>query len=238
MIDLQNELKWEPNFKQKHQAYIMQLLLKIYHEQLFDSVALQVGKKGLMEIKRMANSAYSSSLILANLYDDHPKILKQIVKKISTNREIPRKEHILISLKIHEYHVMTEEMNIMMSLFINFKKLRENTPKNVRGNPETWWGKLNLLSNLVKNNEFIDYLKKNSELRNAIAHGVIWYHNRKIYYYSKKIGIGKPNELPLKDFLEKTRELNKLVLLFFHIFVVKKWDIIKGVESISITSLK
>jgi len=228
-------IKKEESLRKKYEPFIISLLAEINSRRAFNTIALKMGKHSLIGIKTVVNSTYSTSSILKMLYENYPQVRNEIAKQLmDTGKQIPDKNQILFSVKNHEYHVLTEEMNVTMSLLIDFNKMRKQKKKSENkdsmDSPILWNEKLSILEKISKENLFIKYLKEEKELRNAIAHCTIWLEGEWVYYYPGTIGSREPKKMLYKTFLEKTRELNILVLLFFEIFVKKKKKILNAVR--------
>lgn len=209
---------WQRDFEEEYEPHIINLVTDIRTEDVSGSTALKVGRERLIGIKTMANSAYTVSSLLRILYRDHSDISDAIMKKIERmGMTVTSKEEQLMSAKAYEYHTLTEELNIMMRLLINFKKFKKLSQKKYI----SWNEMIRTLQEISPNNKFLEYLLENKELRNAIAHCSIWYDLGDVYYYPQELAKEEPKNLPLNDFIKKTRELNILVLMFFYIITNK-----------------
>lgn len=206
---------WEKQFEEEYETHIINLVTDIIAEVgISRSTAKKVGIKRLERIKAMSNSAYTVSSLLRILHRDYLDIGDEIIKKIEqTGRPTTSKNEQLVSVKAHEYHTLTEELNVTMRLLINFKKFKKLSQKKYI----SWNDMVRTLQDISPNNKFLEYLLENKELRNAIAHCSIWYDSGAVYYYPQEIAKEEPKNLTFNDFIKKTRELNHLVLMFFFI---------------------
>ena len=116
----QSLLGWEKEFEEKYESHIINLVTEIRAEcGIINNTAKKVGRERLIGIKSMVNSAYTVSSLLRIFHRDYPDVTDEAIKKIQKiGRTTTIREEQLVSAKAHEYHTLTEEMNIAMNIQI------------------------------------------------------------------------------------------------------------------------